>query len=171
MNIKLIVLILLVLPCVSANDEWIYKTSSFDILTHIESSVGIKEESGSSILDYVKVELYFVPQQNERQKVLKLITSPTGEQTENSILFTWKNPEIRDLNFELNAELIVQHYLSIIRKKIPFPIQNLDKNLLNYTHPTKLIDSQEQSIVLLSSTLASGREIILRFSYTQPGEE
>jgi hypothetical protein len=158
MNFKLFILLILVLPYVSANDEWIYKTSSFDILTHIESSIEIKEESSSSILDYVKAELYFVPQQNERQKVSKLITSPTGEQTENSILFTWKNPEIQELDFELNAELTVQHYLPMIRKKIPFPIQNLDNNLLNYTQPTKLIDSQEQSIVLLSSSLASGRE-------------
>jgi len=161
---RLFFIFFLLLPLVQASEEWIYRTSYFNIETDISSSISIKELSHNTILEYIKAELFFFPYEDERQKVLEWNSIPEGIKKDSYIEYIWENPQ-DDISFSLKNELKTYHYMPKIKKKIPFPIQ-VDESLSDYIQPTKHIDSDNDEIIIVASSLASGHDDLYDVVFT-----
>ena len=122
----------------------------------ISSKIGIESYSSSSYLEYVKVDLNYLPSDSFRQKIITLNTKPKAE-LKDHVIFTWQNPGSDRLDFLLQSSIETKGDFPQINKKVPFPIKSYPVDVYRYTKPTAMIDTNE-GIKELAASLAEGED-------------
>ena len=154
-KIFLIFIFLIIIPIVFA--DWFYNSENIVANIAISSDIEVVPLTPSGYVDTATVNLTFIPKQSENQELLKFSTIPQAEHTENTLRFTWKNPEGK-IDFRLNARVKTTNAITKINQKIKFPIEELPKDIIVYTKPSETIDSSDENIIRLASELVKGED-------------
>ncbi len=130
---------MLLLPVVSAEDYGAY--SSLDIKFNLDSKVSIKIEESNYEVEYIKSQISFFPESDERQKVLDIdLIGGMRSKIDDFAEFSWNNPSARTYEFGIESLIRTSNVFYPVKKKIRFPMTNLDASVLDYTEPTTFID-------------------------------
>ncbi|MBD3248964.1 hypothetical protein GF336_02875 [Candidatus Woesearchaeota archaeon] len=156
-NIILSTLFLLsmVLPLVCASD--IYQTKEAELSISISSDILLEKTSDTPIIESLQADLLFFPEDSYRQEILSLEADPSAEIFPDKIRYSWEEPDITKLSFQLDSEIKTKNTFPEIKKKVTFPIINIPEEYEDYLYPTENIDIN-QDINLLASQLAEGED-------------
>ncbi len=123
----------------------------------ISSDIDIEYTSWSHSIDFIKSELSFFPRNSDTQEVKRLdaYSSPEAsiQQGSDVIRFTWASEDESRLTYGYDAIVRVENVITLLDKKIQFPLAKLDSVVLEYTQPTEFInintkiEKQAQEIV------------------------
>ncbi|MBS3098473.1 transglutaminase domain-containing protein [Candidatus Woesearchaeota archaeon] len=152
----LLITLILITPIVSA--DWFYNSKTLDINLNISSYLDIEAEKSDYNIDYLLVNLSFFPKNEFGQDVLYINFNPEAGITEGIAQFKWENPGLGRKEFGVNADVKISNSYKEVRKKINFPITDLPKEAEVYTKPSETIDSDDEDIIELASSLAEGED-------------
>ncbi len=150
------VMLLLLIPFAAGQQGQIYGSSGLDVLLNISSSARIVPKSSSYSIDYLTVNLTFIPKDDVQQEILDIIASPEPDFAEDSALFRWDNPK-RRVSFFLASEVETSSNPLKVMRKVQFPLEDVGE-YYEYTLPTENIDSDDEDIIRLASGLAAGED-------------
>jgi len=165
MKKSVMLLILILVPIVIAQDEAIFKSQYITVNFNISSEVSVIPTDHDYILRYVKADLSYFPYDDARQTVLEQHTTPKANKTNGSLIFKWVNVKGSSLSFEVNTKLKIVNRPYYIPRKIDFPITDLAKGYEQYTKPTQVIDSGDNRIIRLASELANGEDDLFEVAF------
>ncbi len=134
-----ILLILISLQLVSAEDYSLAKQLELNL--NLSSTITLTPTKSSYSIDKVISDLYFFPQDTDKQEVILLETFPEATEQDNILRFEWQSPEEKELQMYLTARIRTENKIKKIRTKIPFPLQDIPEEYVQYTKPSALIDS------------------------------
>jgi hypothetical protein len=130
--------------------------------TEISSQIIISRGTPNHSVEYVKANLKILPIIDNRQKILSLETIPHGEIVDRSLEFKLDAPSSGRHEFKLKAEAILKYEFVQVTDKIPFPLQVIPPEQNKYTKPSSIIDSGDEEIRTLASSLAQGEDDLYR---------
>ena len=154
---RLVIFFVLLLITPSVFADWFYNSQNIVANVDIYGEAEVIPATPSGYIDTATINMTFFPKQTDTQELLKLYTNPIADFTGNSLKFTFKNPEGK-FDFRVNAEIKTTNTFPEIRQKIKFPIEELPKDIIVYTKPSKTIDSNDEDIIRLASELAKGED-------------
>ncbi|MBW3014850.1 transglutaminase-like domain-containing protein [Candidatus Woesearchaeota archaeon] len=137
-------------------ETWYYTAKDIKVGIDISSSLTI-QRSHDSQLDYVLANISFYPKDRENQDLIRFITTPEPEESDNHLIFTWENPSQNNLQFSINSEIASRNTIHKITDKVRFPVTNLPADIQSYTLPTEHIDINPE-IRDLGNSLAQGED-------------
>ncbi len=147
MKYKLLIILLLLSSICYAD---IFKNEFIIMNVEVKGELDIIKTQPYEI-DYVNVNLSFFPKITEYQSVLS--QEYKGEKIDNAIIFSWEDPKDTE-EFLVKSKIKVEQNIGKVRKKINFPIKI--KEHLEYTLPTKNIDSDDDEVIDTASRLVKG---------------
>ncbi len=150
------VIVLLIFPLCYA--QWQLNSEYVEVDMSITGGINIIEESDSSSIKYVIVNLSFFPRESYRQEVLKIRTEPRAEINDEAALFRWDEPSFAEHKFELHSDIRMRNLRNEIKGKVNFPLGKLPDELVPFTKPSATIDSDKKEIIRLASSLAEGED-------------
>lgn len=130
--------------------------------TEISSKIFITQKTSNYKLEYLKATLNILPLMDSRQTILNLEIIPTGKIIGRSIEFKLDAPLPGRHEFKLKAEAKLRHEFIKVTDKISFPLQVIPRELINYTKPGLIIDSDDEEIRTLASSIAQGEDDLYR---------
>lgn len=130
--------------------------------TEISSKIFITHKAPQYRLEYLKATLHILPLMDSRQTILNLETIPTGKINGRSIEFKLDAPPPGRSEFKLKAEAELRHEFIKVTDKISFPLQDIPTGLIDYTKPGLIIDSDDEGIRTLASSIAQGEDDLYR---------
>jgi len=133
---------------------WHLDSQSVTVDLKISSDVDIVRGAGSS-LDYVTANVSFVPKEEESQLVLKIDAEPSYRVVGGDYVFRWDSPVPANPGFEIDTVVKTKNVFNPVRK-IPFPYLGFSDDVMQYTRPTKTIDSDDLKVIEKASELAAG---------------
>ena len=136
--------------------EWIYQTKQIEVSVSVGSGLEIIPEESDYVVEEVGTQLYLFPQEYSNQEVISLDIFPEAEVINDSLLFSWDDMDQNKFEFTVSGELKLEELLTKVKRKVAFPIQNLDEELIEYTLPQNKIDSDKEEIIALASSLVEG---------------
>ena len=150
----LIIFILFIQIVISG--DWAYDSREIVVNLKISSSAELVPTSPSYTLRYVNVNLSLFPYEDYNQRVIDISTTPEAKKSERIMQFTWESPKETKIGFEVDSTVNSFNRYKPVYKKVTFPIEIDDKELLIYTLPSRTIDSDNMDIIRKASELASG---------------
>ena len=117
--------------------------------TEITSKIIIPRNTADYNIEFFKATLNILPLVDSRQKILNLEIRPTGKIIGRSVEFKLEDPPPGRHEFTLKAEAKLKHKFVNVKDKISFPLQVIPKELINYTKPSLIIDSDDEEIQTL----------------------
>ena len=160
-----IVVFLLLLPIAMAQ-EWPYTSEEVQIRMNISSVSTVLPTNPVSSLEYLIVNLSFLPLEREGQHILNLQTTPEAAVEDGYGVFRWDRPEAEELPFRAETEVSIQNIYPLVTEKIPFPLREIPDSLKAYTLPSATIDSDNEEIIRLASQLAEGEDDLYEVVHT-----
>ena len=154
---KLAVIFILLALIPSALADWFYNSQNIITSIDIKSYADIVTTSPDGYMQSAVVNMSFFPKQESSQELLKFSTSPSAEVFGDHLRFTWDRPEGR-IYFGINANVETTNEIAKIREKIKFPVENIPKDLAQYTEPSQTIDSNDENIIRLGSDIINGED-------------
>jgi len=157
-NFLLIIIVFSFLSNVNAQDFNDY--ANLKIKTQVSSSL-LLERGVSSSLDYVYVNLTFIPEKNEFQDVTyNILTDPQAQETlnKNNVYLRWNNPQEDELKFTVNAESETKTNFFHITTKVKFPIEDDLSKFQEYLDETETVTSKDPDIIAKANELAQGED-------------
>ncbi|MDP3765037.1 MAG: transglutaminase-like domain-containing protein [Nanoarchaeota archaeon] len=154
---KLVVLLLFLITIPSVLADWFYNSQNIIASINIYGDAEVIPTTPSGYIETATINMTFFPKQTDTQELLKLYTNPTADFSGNSLKFTFKRPEGK-FDFKLNAEVKTTNTFPEIRRKISFPIEELPKDIIQYTKPSETIDSNDEDIIRTASELVKGED-------------
>ncbi len=159
--ILLILLTLILITPVLAQDErstdyFTYEQLAINLI--INSSLFLDFEPGEKILNYVKADLSFIPQESFRQQIASTTTTPEAEVTNSLVTYTWDRPREEKLDFKLESDLYTKSIFTEVKEKIQFPLIDLNSDTKEYLKETELIDYSHSQIITTANRLAEGED-------------
>jgi len=151
-----IILILALIPISIAQEDFL-NTQKANLNINISSSISLEPLSSDYRIEYIIADLSFFPREDDWQKVITLVTKPETEEIGNNLRYRWEN-RFDDLSFSVNSEIETRNMFNEVNKKVEFPLQSLPEEIIPYTLSSGNIDSNNNDIVLLSSSLAEGED-------------
>ena len=136
--------------------QWIHNTKQIDVNININSGLEIIPEKSDYVIEKVETQLSIFPREYDNQKVLNLNINPEANIINDSLSFYWDDVEQNKFEFAISGELRVEESLTKVKKRVVFPIQNLDEELIRYTTSQEKINSDDENIISLASSLAEG---------------
>jgi len=130
--------------------------------TEISSQVIISQETENHFVEYLKANLKILPVTDSRQKILDLEIMPPGRIAGRSIEFELNAPPPGHHEFKLKAETVLKHEFIQVGNKIAFPLQAIPAEQIKYTKPSSVVDSDDDEIRTLASSLAQGEDDLYR---------
>lgn len=153
---SLVLIFFLLISTVFAQD--FQNSESLKIDIDVEGSIEVVPESSSYSIKSINVNLSFFPKDGFNQKVLEMNIEPDNEIIDDSIIFEWKNPYEKELSFGFNSRIKIYNKVVEVKDKLSFPIKELSAELEAYTKPSETIDSDDEQIVRLASSLVKGED-------------
>ncbi|MBL7100703.1 MAG: transglutaminase domain-containing protein [Nanoarchaeota archaeon] len=140
---RLILVLLLVLPVVCAEDFNTYK--SLIIENSIAGDINFVEKGSDSYTDYFKADIFLFPKDNFQQSVMNqsVTTEPDYSSlsvTDNAMLLNWDHFSGDKINFKIGTDLKIKNDFPKVFKTVSFPIYQLSSDLEKYTYETDHID-------------------------------
>lgn len=166
MNQKYTVLILilcyiLIPPTLAQEPTDIYRYEDLTINLIINGEIIIEKESSSAIAKEIDLTLKTVPAEDTRQDVTSITTTPEATETEEGYVYSWNNPSENELPFKLEATVEITAKKSKITKEIPFPLEEVPKNIEIYLEETAMVDFSNEEIKETATRLAEGETNVL----------
>ena len=136
---KLLVLLLifLLIPFALAQGD-LNSAESLTIDSKIIFPVRFVPSGGPMDLDYLHIDFSWIPVNDYRQTLLSASSEPVSEKKSDSMFFEIKSMNDFDVIVDFKTKTTSQKVK--VKEKIPFPIINLDPELISYTKETNLID-------------------------------
>ena len=154
---KLIIFLMFFVLCFSVQGEqWIYNTKQIEVDVEITSGLEIIPEKSDYVIEEVGIQLYIFPREYDHQKLLKIDIDPEAEILNDSLSFFWEDINQNKFEFSIFGELMLEEALTKVKRKVAFPIHNLDEELIEYTLAQDNIDSDNEGIIALASSLVGG---------------
>jgi|TARA_B100002003_G_scaffold214670_1_gene213035 transglutaminase-like putative cysteine protease len=154
----LLILLLLIINTVNAQESWFYNSEALEINLKVGSEATIKPKSSNYGVEYVNINISFVPEDDINQKVLRFDIEPGGEIESNSLNIRFNNPSQTDLKFNYDADIRIYNMVQGVKEKIPFPIQEVPEEYGEFLGAKEIIDSDDPAIVELASRLVEGED-------------
>ena len=130
--------------------------------TVISSRVFISRKNPYDSVKWLKADLKLSPVTDSRQEVLSLEIKPPGKAVGNSLEFTLEDPSPGLHEFRVRAETLCRYQFVRVTDKVSWPFQVTSAELLRYTRPSPVIDSDDRNIRTLASSLAEGEDDLYR---------
>ncbi len=151
--------LLMLAPLVSAGQDMsteLFSAKDLKIDLELSGKINIVLDSSQAAIDYVTANLSFRPQKSSQQKVTSLEYVPMTEGAgENYGYFRWNSPSSQ-LTYTMSSTIETIEYLPPVKKDIRFPVLNLPDDVLIYTQPSEMIDSDSAAVVRMATKLAEG---------------
>ncbi|MBW3003871.1 transglutaminase-like domain-containing protein [Candidatus Woesearchaeota archaeon] len=155
-RIIVLLLLLLSISIVSAQQDWYYNAKELIINSGVDSSIKILRQPGANI-DYIIANVTFVPKDRIDQDVLSRDIEPMAYEEDGSYVFRWDDPAEDVLDFKVQTRIRTKNNIRKINDKIAFPIKSVDSDVRQYLEESEHIDITPE-IVELSSSLAAGKD-------------
>jgi len=157
--VVLIMTMLLALP-IGAADDRMYTTDGMTIRQTIGSTLHVPTGISS-----MEVFVSFYPREDFRQSVLEQSATPTPTIRDDGVLeFSWPNPGQGQHDFNIDAIIETQNAYLPIRSKIPFPLESVPQEFVQYTQASGNIDITDE-IIHMASLLASGKDDLFEVAH------
>ncbi|MBW2985284.1 transglutaminase-like domain-containing protein [Candidatus Woesearchaeota archaeon] len=154
---KTIIFLMFFVLCFSVQgQEWIYQTKQIEVSVSVSSGLEIIPEESDYVVEEVGTQLYLFPREYSNQEVISLDIFPEAEVINDSLFFSWDDMDQNKFEFTVFGELKLEELLTKVKRKVAFPIHNLDEELIEYTLPQNKIDSDKEDIIALASSLVEG---------------
>ncbi len=143
---KKFLLLLLLLPLVSAQPaEW-FQSSFVKVQLNVSSSVDLLPRGPQPFVESLTADVIFVPHNSEFVAVRSFDSVPSALVTADRVRFEWVAPALGSLNYRYSAVVETVNSVPRVRAKIPYPIA-VPNNLKKYIEPTKNIDSNNPAVL------------------------
>ncbi|MAF35009.1 hypothetical protein CMO91_04150 [Candidatus Woesearchaeota archaeon] len=149
-------LFLLLVPGVLALEDDLFTRSRATIDINLTGSVGV-DKVGYARLDFLTVDLAFVPKNDPGQLVRSLVPNRPAQVFTDKVRYTWDNP--KETNFEYGAAATVQtSSLGQVYSPVPYPfdIRKVPVTFRKYLQSTSLVDSNHPSVQEVARELREG---------------
>ncbi|MFH1211422.1 MAG: transglutaminase-like domain-containing protein [Candidatus Woesearchaeota archaeon] len=143
-------------PAMPVDPDTIFSLDSMVLNLEMKSNISIIPTQDSFYANSVKAELFWLPLDDFRQTVLSISTQPPAYTMPGSVIFEWKEPEQKILEFRLTADVETRSDFLKVKKKIGFPITNISPDLSFYLEPQEIIDITPK-IESLARELSEGK--------------
>lgn len=154
---KLIFFLMFFVLCFSVQgQQWIHNTKQIEVNININSGLEIIPEKSDYLIEEVGTQLFIFPREYDNQKILNLNINPESEIINDSLSFFWEDTEQNKFEFAVHGKLRVEEALTKVKRKVDFPIHTLDEEFIKYTLSQNKIDSDNEGIISLASSLAEG---------------
>ncbi len=141
----------------SQEDRWFFNSKNLVINLDVSSEAKIKPTSSDYSVKYINVNLSHYPYEYFGQEVTSFYFEPDAEIENNALLFSWQNPKDK-ISFGYNAKIKTISSIVKVKKKIPFPILDLPEDLVPYTEPSEIIDSNDEDVRGFAAEIAEGED-------------
>lgn len=159
-------LILFILPISFAQEELNYNQyKSLDLEIGIGSDLKIIPETSGYSIEYIDVFLTFYPRDTELQFTSDFRTTPEAVEKNEILNYRWNYPTQNELAFYVTSNVNVQGDYTKVRSKIKFPLENIPDQYMIYTKPTNNIDSDNEDIIKMASTIVEGEDDLYIVSF------
>tara|TARA_Y100000310_G_scaffold131141_1_gene130376 strand:+ start:2945 stop:4780 length:1836 start_codon:yes stop_codon:yes gene_type:complete len=111
----------------------------------ISSNIEIIKKSSNYDIDFIDVQLKYLPLEDDRQTILskKIIADEAQVKDNDFIDIKWNNPDIGSYDYSVNSIVKTTNDFKKITNNLHFPIQNINSNLIQYTNEEEFIDINE----------------------------
>ncbi len=150
---------------IEENRDTIFRSEELRLGIELSSAFSLKAESSDYSVGYVRVNLTLFPKQDAYQQVQITGSRPRAVESDGNLLFEWQNPEIGLLSFDAAADVLSRREFVPVTEKARFPVGELDEGLRIFTEPSENVDSDNQQIVTLASSLAAGEDDLFEVVY------
>ncbi len=136
------------------------KYSSLELSLNLGSEIELVPGRKSYDIDYIEVDLKYYPNEDDRQEIIfqEIIAKDAKiKKKENVINLVWDDPKETKYTYSVNTLVKTKNDFKKVTKRIPFPIQNLDYSLIEYTNEGEFIDINED-IKKIAVELAEGED-------------
>lgn len=138
--------------------DTIFGSEELQLGVELSSSLELKAEKADYSVGYVMVNLTLFPKQDIYQQVQLTGSRPVADESDGSLVFRWQSPAVGQLSFSASADVLSRRDFVPVTGKISFPIGEIDDELIIFTEPSENIDSYNQEIINLASSLAAGED-------------
>lgn len=146
---------LIIVSCSSFAIEDYANSEGLTLNFKISSNINIEKTISNAYLEDVTVKVNYELKNNSNQIIDSLQSTPKSVESD-AFSFIWKTPKETPLSFEINSIIKTNGDYVKVKDKVNFPITNYDKDIYEYTRPTKMIDLNDD-ILALSSSLSQGK--------------
>ncbi|MDP6642393.1 MAG: transglutaminase-like domain-containing protein [Candidatus Nanoarchaeia archaeon] len=136
------------------------KYSSLELNVNLGSEIEVVPKKRSYDIDYIDVDLKYYPDDDDRQEIISQEIKAEGAEinkNNNIINIVWEDPRETKYTYSVNTLVKTKNDFKKVTKRIPFPIQNLDYSLYEYTSEGEFIDINED-IKKIAVELAEGED-------------
>ncbi len=154
----LLVLVLIILSSFSIAEDYDFDNSISTINLDISSKVNIVHEKSNSVLKKLTADLQLKPNENFQQQILSSSMPPNNHETSDSLVFTWESVDEEQLEYYYKSKLKINNNMRIVKEKIPFPLKDVQKEVIQFTKPTNTINSDHELIINKASELIEGED-------------
>jgi len=151
-------LLMFLMPLVLAQTEPIYNAKYLDLDVNLNSYVTIVPESSNYKIESVTATLSFIPLETWRQDIQTFETSPTADESSDSVTYKWSSPSEKKLDFSLDSSIRTLNDFYKVKSKINFPIESFPSEFIKYTQPSDKVDSDHPTIIIKANQLAAGED-------------
>lgn len=128
-----------------------------EISVKLSNILELKETGNNYEVEKVKATLSWIPRDSYRQTVRSITTEPEAELQGDDYVFQWVYPSEKELWIQLNGQVETTADYYPVRKKVDFPIMELDPELSEYLAERDIIDFNP-AIRNKAAELAEGRD-------------
>ncbi len=154
---KKLILLLLLLPLVSAQPADWFKAGLVRTQLNVSSDISIVSRGPSPFVESLKADVIFVPQNSDFVAVRSFDASPSAIITGDRARFEWKAPDIGKVSYRYSAVVDTANNVPRVTAKIPFPIQT-PKGFEKYVLPSQNIDSNNAAVIGQAYVLAKDED-------------
>lgn len=149
----LMFLLMLAIPTHAQDDLSGYQTLEID--SKIISPVNIKLTGEPVAMEYIHINFTWIPVTDFRQDLNEITSVPSSTEHGDHLFFDIK--KAKDFQFEVSFTTSTSAMPVHVKEKIPFPIQQLSPELIEYTKPSELTDVN-MDIRIQAASLARGED-------------
>src|SRR3989338_4683102 len=139
------------------SDDWSHNSRNLIIDVSLSSGADIRQKSSYPNIEYIRVNLSHYPYEYFNQEVLSFEPYPDADIQGNTLQFEWTGMR-QSIEFGYDAKIKTSNEIIEIKEKINFPLTNLPEELEIYTKPAEIIDSNDEEIIALASSIAEGED-------------
>ena len=158
-KIILFLLVTLTVPSLiyAQEDNWFFNSENLVIKIDVSSEAKINPISSDYSVKYININLSHYPYEYFGQEVVSFDFKPDAKIENNALLFSWQAPKDK-INFSYNAKIKTRNDIVKVKEKIPFPILDLSEELIPYTEPSEIIDSNDEDVIGFAAEIAEGED-------------
>ena len=151
------IMFLLVNYVYAQEGDWYYNSQNIIINIDVSSEAKINPTKADYSVKYINVNLSHYPYESFNQEIINLEIEPEADVENNAILFSWQDPTNK-ISFGYNTKIKTSNNIVKIKEKTKFPILDLDEELVQYTEPQEIIDSDDEDVIGFASEIAAGED-------------